>query len=159
MQVNINPGPGRPGVPSIEIQERIKCHSWVRIQKRFAQPGLTNDAHGHILPFIPRITKTQLPIPRLEIVAKLSHLAAQTNIEQIIVVGEFFVSRTGVINAAKQNSGGYEEIASVGKESWNCRIGDREGVIRILKWHTDAGEIKAYVRAWDLEWIGRKRHS
>src|SRR5262245_6486283 len=159
MQVDINSGASRPCVVSIKVQERIKCRSWVRVQKCFPQSRLAHFAHGQLLPFIPGITKTQLPIPCLEIVAKLSHLTAQANIEQIIAVGELFVSRTGVIDAAKQIYRGYGEIAPVRKEIWNSRIRDREGVKRILKWHTDTGEIKPYVSAWGLEWIGRKLHS
>src|SRR5436190_3209215 len=159
MQINVNSGPGRPGIVSIEVQERIKCRSRVRDQKCFPQSRLANCTRGQILPLIPGITKTQLPIPSLKIIAKFSHFPTQANIEQVIVVSEFFVSRTGVVNAAKQNSGSYGKIASVGKEIWNGRICDRKGIKRILKWHTDAGEIKPYVSAWDLEWIRRKRHS
>ena len=69
------------------------------------------------------------------------------------------MSRTGVVNAAKRNPGSYGETASVGKEIWNSRIRDCERIKRILDWHTDADGTKAYVSAWDLEWIGRKRHS
>ena len=158
MQVNINLGSGRLGVVGVEIQERIKCSSWIRIQKSFPQSRLTYFADGQILPLIPRITKTQLPIPSLEVVTKLSHLAAEASIEQKIVVSEFFVSRTGVVNAAKHNST-HGETASVRKKTWNSRIPDRERIKRILDWHTDAAWEKGYVRAWDLEWIRRKRHS
>ena len=102
MQGDINSLPGRLGVVGIEIQERIKCRSWVRIQKCFPQSRLADFADGQILPLIPGITKTQLPVPSLEIIAKFSHFATQPNIEQIIVVSELFMSRTGVVNAAKQ---------------------------------------------------------
>ena len=54
---------------------------------------------------------------------------------------------------AKHNQRSYGETASVGKEIWNSRIRDREGIKRILDWHTDAAEAKGYVRARDLEWI------
>ena len=130
MQVDVNSGPGRLGVVGSEIQERIKCRSRVRIQKCFPQSRLAGFADGQVLSFIPGITKTQLPVPRLEIIAKFSHLAAQTNIEQIIVVSELFVSRTGVVNAAKPNSSSYRKTASIGKEIWNSRIGDGERIKR-----------------------------
>src|ERR1041385_7922093 len=160
MQVNINSGPGRPGVVSSEVQERIKSRSWIGIQKCLPQPRLADFAHGQILAFIPRITEAQLPVPRLEIIGKFSHFAAQANIEEIIVVGEFFVPGAGVVNAAKLNSGSYGKAASVREKTWNSRIRDREGIKRILDWHTDAAAgIKVYVRAWHLEWIGRKGHS
>jgi hypothetical protein len=69
------------------------------------------------------------------------------------------MSGTGIIDAAKLNPAAYGKTASVGKKICNRRVGYREGVIRILEWHTNAGWIKAYVSAWNLEWIGRKRHS
>src|SRR4029450_11100030 len=103
MQGDINSLPGRLGVVSIEIQERIKCRSRIRIQKSFPQSRLADFAHGQVLPLIPRITKTQLPVPSLEIIAKFPQLSAQTNIEKIIVVSELFMSWTGVVNAAKLN--------------------------------------------------------
>src|SRR5207248_7788007 len=98
MQVNINSGPGRPGVVSSEIQERIKCRSWVCIQKRFPQSRVTDIAGRQILSVVQGITKTQVPIPSLEIIAKFSHFAAQANIESIIVVSELVISRTGVVD-------------------------------------------------------------
>src|SRR6266550_5488921 len=58
MQVDVNSAPGRLGVVGIEIQERIKCSSWIRIQKSVPQSRLTYFADGQILPLIPRITKT-----------------------------------------------------------------------------------------------------
>ena len=125
MQVNINSGPGRPGVVSSEIQERIKCRSWVCIQKRFPQSRVTDIPGRQILPVVPGITKTQLPIPSLEIIAKFSHFAAQANIEQIIVVSELVMSRTGVVDGDKPNSGSYGETTSIGKKTWDSRIGDR----------------------------------
>ena len=87
----------------VEIQEWIKCRSWVCIQKCFPQSRLADFADGQDLPLIPGITKTQFPVPSLEIIAKFSHFAAQANIEQIIVVSELFVSGAGVVDAAKHN--------------------------------------------------------
>ena len=54
------------------------------------------------------------------------------------MVSELIVSRTGVVNAAKSNSGSYRKTASVGKEIWNSRIRDGERIKRILNWHADA---------------------
>ena len=159
MQGDVNSLPGRLGVMGIEIQERIKRRSWVCIQKRFPQSRLAGFADGQDLPLIPRVTKTHFPVPSLEIIAKFPHFATQANIKQIVLVSELFMSRTGVVNTAKRNSGSYGETASVGKEIWNRRIRDREGIKRILDWHTDARWTKSLVRAWDLEWIGYKRHS
>ena|SRR5207249_11979776 len=131
MKSDINSLPSRRGVVASEIQERIKRRSRVCIQKCFPQPRLADFADGQILPLIPRITKTQLPIPSVEVIAKFHQLTAEANIEQIIVVSELFVSRTNVVNAAKRNPGGYGETASVGKKIRNSRIRDREGIERI----------------------------
>src|SRR6266480_3043582 len=159
MQVNINPRSGCLGIVSSEVQERIKCRSWVRVQKCFPQAGLADFADRQVLPFIPRITETQLPVPCLEIIAKFSHLAAQPNVEEIIIVSELFVSGTGVVSSAEPNSGSYWQTGPVRKEIWNSRIRDCEGIKGILDWHTDIKLTRSYVSAWELEWVGYKRHS
>src|SRR5262249_43090030 len=82
MQGDVNSGPCCLGVMGSEIQERIKCRSWVRIQKCFPQTLLAGFVDGQVLPFVPRITETKLPVPSLEIIAKLTHLALQTNIKE-----------------------------------------------------------------------------
>src|SRR4029077_14036614 len=108
--------------------------------------------------FVSRVTETHFPVPRLEVVARLSHFAPQPNIEQITVVGEFFVSRTGVVHTANPHSCRHRETAPVGKKIWDSRVGDREGIKRIRDWHADADGTQGCVSVWDLEWIGRKRH-
>src|SRR4029453_19148526 len=159
MQGDINSLPGRLGVVSSKIQERIKCRSWIRVQKCFPQSGLADVAHRQLLPLVPGITKTQLPVPSLEIIAKFPHLTTQPDVEQIIVVSELFMSGTGIVNATKPNAGSDRETASVGKEIWNSRIRDCERIPRVHDWHTyRVGGTKAYVSAWDLEWVGLKRH-
>src|SRR5439155_1574098 len=70
------------GVVGIDIQERIKCGSWVGIQKCFPQSRLAGFANGQVLPIIPGIPKTELPVPRLEIMAKFSHLTTQPHVKQ-----------------------------------------------------------------------------
>src|SRR5207249_11238577 len=153
MQVDINSAPGRPSVVGSEIQKRIKCRSRIRIQKCGPQSRLANFADGQILPFVPGITKTQLPVPSLEIIAKFSHLTLETNIKEIILVSELFMSWTGVVDGAKLNPRSYWQTASVGKKTWNSRIGDGEGVKRILDWHS------ATPKNWsNAEWVGNDRH-
>ena len=133
MQVDVNPRSGRLGVVGREIQERIKCRGRVRIQKCFPQSRLADFADGQILPFVPGITETQLPVPSLEIIAKFSHLTTQPNVEKGIPVGELFMSGTGVVNAAKPNPCSDRETGAVRKEIWNSRIRDRERIKRILR--------------------------
>src|SRR4030095_16127162 len=137
MQGDINSRSGRARVVSIKIQEQIKCRSRIRIQKSFSQSRLADFADGQILPFVAGITKTQLPVPSLEIIAKFPQLSAQTNIEEIIVVSELFMSGAGVVDAAKLNPRSDGETASVGKKTWNSRISDGERIKRILDWHTN----------------------
>src|SRR5207237_10048467 len=67
------------------------------------------------------------------------------------------MSGTGVVNGTKPNSGIYGEAASIGKKIWNSRIGDCEGVKRILNWHTEGARTKRQMRAWYPEWIGNNR--
>src|SRR5215475_3666503 len=117
MQVDINSASSRLGVMGGEIQERIKCCSGIRIQERITQPRLAGFANGQVLPLIPRITKTQLPSPRLEMIAKFAQLAAQTNVGEVIVVSELFMSWTGVANAAKINSCRHRDTDSVKNDS------------------------------------------
>src|SRR6266513_2114104 len=155
MEGDVNSLPRLCRVVSIEIQERIKCCSRIRIQKCFPQSGLAGFADGQVLPLVPGITKTQLPVPSLEIIAKFSHLTTQPHVKQRIPVGELFVSRTGVVNSAKSHPGRHWDTDSVNNHSV---IGHRERIKRIRDWHTYAGRTKAYVSAWVLEWIRRKRH-
>ena len=79
MQVDVNSGPGRRRVMSSQIQERVKGCSRVRVQKCLPQARLASFANGQLLSLVPGITKTQLPVPTLEIIAKFAHLAAQAN--------------------------------------------------------------------------------
>ena len=116
MQVDVNLRSGRLGVVGVEIQERVKCRSRVRIQQSLPQSRLTGFAGGQILAFIPRITEAQLPVPSLEIIAKFPHLATQAYVEELVPVSELFMSGTGVVNAAKQNPGIYRKTASAGKK-------------------------------------------
>ena len=62
------------------------------------------------------------------------------------------MSGTSILSATKPNPGSHREAASVGKEIWNSAICHREGIKRILDWHTDAEWTKA-------EWVDRKRNS
>ena len=142
-----------------EIQERIKRRSWVRIQQCVPQPRLADFADGQILSFVPGITKTHFPVPSLEIIAKFSHLTTQPNVEQRIPVSELFMSGTGVVNAAKPNPGSHRETASVRKEIGIVASATVKGLNGFWIGTLMPEGTKAYVSAWDLEWIGNKRHS
>src|SRR5207249_1358763 len=95
----------------------------------------------------------------LEVATKFSHLTTQANIEQRILVGELFMPRTGVVNAAEPNAGRDWKTGAVGKEIWNRRISHSERIKWVRDRHADASGTKAYVGAWDLEWVGAKRNS
>src|SRR5215475_1629578 len=137
MQVEVNSAPGRLGVMGIEIQERIKCRSRVRVQKRLAQPGHADVTDEQILSLIPRITEPKLPVPSFEVVAEFSHLTAQPDVEERVRVSELFMSGTGVVNSAKPNACNDRETRSIGKEIWNRRISDCERIPCVHNWYTD----------------------
>ena len=69
------------------------------------RPGLAGLPYGYVCPFVTRVTETGLPLPSLEIIGKFSHFATQADIEELIIIGEPFVSRTGVVDAAELNPG------------------------------------------------------
>src|SRR5439155_1462393 len=77
----INSRSGRLGIVSIGVQERIKCRSWICIQECFPQSRLADCTGRQVLPLVPRVTETSFPVPCLEIIAKFTHLAPQTNIK------------------------------------------------------------------------------
>src|SRR5439155_18988663 len=155
MQSDVNRFSGRLGVVASDAQEWIKRRGRVGIQQRVAQPRLAGFANGQALPVVSGVTETHFPVPSLEIIAKFSHLTLQPDVEQLVPVSELFTSWTGVVNAAKPNSRSHGSWDSVNDQS---RIPDREGIKRILDWHTDAVWTKERVRAWRFEWIRRKRH-
>src|SRR4029453_6664001 len=156
MQVDVNPRSGRLGVVGSKIQEGIKRCGRVRIQECVPQSRLAGFANGQVLPPAAGIAEARFPVPRLEINAEFPQLSAQTNIEEIIVVSELFMSGTNVVNATKPNLCSHRKARAVREKIWNSRIRICERIKRILDWHTDAEGAKAYVSAWGLEWIGRK---
>src|SRR6266513_400619 len=117
MQVDINSSPGVAGVVGIETLERIKRRGRIRIQQRVPQSRLADLADRDILPLVPGITETSLPVPSLEIIAKLSHLTLEPNVEQSIPVGKLFTSGTGVIDAAIPNPRSHGNWDSVNDQS------------------------------------------
>src|SRR5215831_14292478 len=128
MQGDINLFPSRLGVVGIEIQERIKRRGWIAVQKRLAQSGLADLANGQVLSFVPRVTETSFPIPRLKIIGDPSHFATQPDVKQLVPVSELFAPWTGVVNAAEPNTSGDRKTDSSGKEIWDGRISNGERV-------------------------------
>src|SRR2546430_594099 len=156
MQSNINSTSRRAAVTAKDAKERIKRRGWVCIQERLPQSRLAHLAYGQVLSLVPGITKACFPVPSLEIIAKFSYLTAEPGVKETIPVGELFTSLTRVVNCTKPNPCCHGDWHSVNIQS---RIPDREGIKRIRDWHTDTRRAKAHVHAWDLEWIGYKRHS
>ena len=85
MQSNINSADRGLAVATEESQEGIKRCGRIRIQQRFAQARLAHHATRESFLVVPGITKTQFPIPILEVIAKFSHLTAKSGIEQNVV--------------------------------------------------------------------------
>ena len=101
MQGNIDPANGGLAVATEESQEGIKRCSRIGIQQRFAQARLAHHATKEIFLVIPGITKTQFPIPILEVIAKFSHLTAKSGVEQNVVERSLGCSDACVVNGAK----------------------------------------------------------
>src|SRR5882724_4450542 len=155
MQRNVNRLSGPFAVATINSQERIKGCGRIRIQQRVAQPGLAHFAKGEILSLVPRVTESHFPVPRLEIIPKFAHLTAQTNVEELVPVSEFFTSGAGIIGAAEPNTSSHRNWHAVNNKS--C-VPDCERIKRIRNWHTDTGGTKESVSGRCVEWIRRKRH-
>src|SRR6266568_2851595 len=128
MQCNVNSLPGPRVVLAMDTEERIKRRGRVRVQQRVPQSRLADFAYGQVLPLVSGVTETSLPVPSLEVVAKFPHLTAQTDVEKLVPVSEFFVPRTSVVNAAKPNASSHGDGHSVNIQS---RISNCEGIIRI----------------------------
>ena len=84
--------PGRRGVLAEKATERIKRRVRICVQQSIAQPGLAHFANGQVLSFVAGVTETRFPVPRLEVIANISHLTPQTDIEELVPVGELFSS-------------------------------------------------------------------
>src|SRR4030095_2152677 len=98
------------------------------------------------------ITETRLPIPILEVIAKLTHLTANSGIKENVVERGLGCRPACVSNAAEMNSGG--DRRAIGQ----MRVRIREGIKRICDWHTDAVGTKG-ITARVLEWIRGKSGS
>src|SRR5438045_1272058 len=113
MQCNINPANRGFSVAASETKEWIKGRGWVRIQQGLPQSRLAHIAYRQILPLIPGITETGLPVPALEIVAEFCHLTLEPNVKESIPISELFTRRSGIVNTTKPNPGSYGKTASV----------------------------------------------
>src|SRR6267378_2469851 len=155
MQGDIDSLPRRPGVLAEEAAERIKRRVRICVQEGIAQPGLAHFANGQVLPFVARVTETQFPVPRLQVVGKFSHLTAQADVEELVPVSELFAPYAGIIDATEPNPSGQRNRLSVNIQS---HIPDCEGIKRIRDWHTDAvGTARPYgskISSRNVEWIG-----
>src|SRR6266542_4424600 len=156
MQVDISPGYRRIRIATEETQERIKGRARICIQQRFAQTRLADLTYCQILTLVASVTETHFPVPRLEIIAKFSHFALKSDIEEHIPVGKLLVSGAGVVNATKPDAGSHGDWGSVNNQS---RISDCERIKRIRDWHADAGWAKPYGTSRSFKWIRRKRNS
>src|SRR6266699_6618089 len=105
MQSYIHPAYCGLGVAPQNAQKRIKRSGRIRIQQRFAQARLAHHATTDIFFLVPGITKTQFPIPILEVIAKLAHLTAKSGVEEHVSKGSFERSDGCVVNAAEFDPG------------------------------------------------------
>src|SRR6266436_1704959 len=159
MQSNINSLPGRRRVHAVEIQERIKRGARICIQQRVSQSGLADFANGQVLSFVPGITETRFPIPRLEVISNPSHFTSQANVEELVPISEFFVSWTRIVNTTKPNTSSYRQARAVREEIRNRRIRNCERIERIREWHTDTGGTKKCAGGSVMKRVRCKRYS
>ena len=104
MQGNVNPLPGCGRVHAVDAQERVKRGGRIGTQQRVSQSGLAHFANGQVLSFVPGITETRFPVPRLEVIANFSHLTPQANVEELVPIGEFLVPWAGILDTTKPNT-------------------------------------------------------
>src|SRR5437016_12181399 len=83
MQSNINPANGGLTVTARYTEERIKRCSRIGVQQGFAQARPAHRAAKDGFFLVPGITKTQFPVPTVEIMPKFAHLTAKPDVEQI----------------------------------------------------------------------------
>src|SRR6266508_165752 len=122
MQVDISPVYRRIRIASEETKDRIKVRARICIQQRFAQSRLADLTYSQILTLVASVTETHFPVPRLEIIAKFSHFALKSDIEEHIPVGKLLVSGAGVVNATKPDAGSHRGWDPVNNQSGvaNC---------------------------------------
>src|SRR5256714_5077288 len=156
MQVDISSGYCRIRIAPEEADERIEGCGRIRIQQGISQTRLADFAYGQVLPLVASVTEAQFPVPRLEVIAKFSHLTLKSDVEEHIPVGKLLVSGPGVVNATKPDAGGHRDWGSVNNQS---RISHCERIKCILDWHADAGRAKAYGSSRSFKRIRRKRNS
>ena len=156
MQVNINPAYRRIRIATEETHERIKGRAWICIQQRVSQTRLADLTHGHVLTLVARVAETQFPVPRLEVIAKFSHLTFKSNIEQVIPVSELLTSGTGVLERTIPDASCHGDRDPIKKHGRICYC---ERIKRISNWHADTVRAKPYGTSGNLKRIGRKRSS
>src|SRR5437762_2082210 len=164
MQCHIDSLPGYRGVLAEKPTKGIKRRVWVCAEEGIAQPGLAHFADGEVLSLVERVTETHFPVPGLEVIAKLAHLATQADVEELVPVSELLTSGAGIVNAAEPNPGSHRNRRSVNNQS---RVPNCERIERIRDWHTDAErasrpdgrKIAGRKSGKSVEWIGRKWHS
>src|SRR5438067_520602 len=156
MQVHINLGPGGPRIMASKIQERIERRGWVCAQQRLSQTGLADLSNRQFLAFVTCPPETSLPTPSLEKVGNPSHLTSKADIKKVIIIGELFVPRAGIVNPAEANTRGYGNWHSVKNHSI---IGDGDRLPGSADWHADPSTAESDAGPGLLERIGRKWHS
>src|SRR5207253_4151440 len=156
MQIDISSGYRRIRVATKYTHEWIKGRGRVRIQQRVSQTRLTDLTSGQVLSYVASVTEAQFPVPRLEVIAKFSHLTLKSDVEEHIPVGKLLVAGAGVVNATEPDAGSHRDWGSVNNQS---RISHCERIKCILDWHADAGGAKAYGGSRSFKWIRRKRNS
>ena len=97
MQVDINLAYRRIRVAKPELPPKgLKAVAGFVSSNACRRPGWLASPTDKSVTLVAIVAEARFPVPRLEIIAKLSHLTFQSNIEHVIPIGELFMSGTGV---------------------------------------------------------------
>ena len=107
MQVHINPALAALVLWAVILMKGLNAVAGSVSNNACATRRLADLTYRHISALVARVTETKFPVPRLEIIAKFSHFTFQSDIEQIIVIGELLTSGPGVVKGPKPNAGSH----------------------------------------------------
>ena len=107
VQSHINSANRGWAVAPEDPQKRIKRRGWIGIEERFAQAGSAHYALIKSLLLVPRITKTQFPVPGFEVIAKFAQFTPKPGIKQRVAGCKLKASLTLVVDGAKPHTSSY----------------------------------------------------
>src|SRR5436190_6854401 len=141
MKIDVNLVYRRIRIASKLAQEGIKGRNRIGIQQRISQARLADLTQRQVLPLVASVAEAHLPVPRLEIIAKLAHFSLKSDIEEHIPVGKLLAPETTIVNTAEPDAGSHGCWDPVNSQP---RISDGERITRVRDWHANSGRAKPY---------------